>query len=163
MTVTGKLGNSLMGQDKNSQVVKVTVKLRAKFLRHRSYQKLEEAIGLLEATRRAEIESGVTQETYGVAVVGNPGSGKSTALSHLFRTHPTLSLLQSDVVPADVVSFLVPSPSTLKMVGISCLLGLGYPLKRDRTAGIIWGLVQHNLQKRQTLLLHLDEAQDTNT
>ena len=149
-----------MDQRKYARVAQVTVKLRAKFLKHRNYQKLEEAIGLLEATRRAELERDLPQEAYGVALVGNPGSGKSTALSHLFRTHPTLNLLRPDVVQADVASFLVPSPSTLKMVGLSCLTGLGYPLRRDRTAGIIWELVQHHLQQRQTLLLHLDEAQD---
>ncbi len=149
-----------MDQGNLDRIAKVIVKLRAKVLLTDNHRKLEEAIGLLIATRRAELEAGAAQEAYGVAVVGNPGSGKSTALAHLFRTHPTLQLLQPDVVQADVASFLVPSPSTLKMVGLSCLTGLGYPLRRDRTAGIIWELVQHHLKQRQTLLLHLDEAQD---
>jgi len=36
----------------------------------------------------------------------------------------------------------------------------GYPLRRDKTAYIIWDMVRDHLQARQTLFLHLDEAQD---
>src|SRR5699024_5479468 len=76
------------------------------------------------------------------------------------RSHETLRLLSHDAETADVASFLVPSPATLKGVGISCLNGLGYPLMRDRTAGIIWELVQSHLRELQIMFLHLDEAQD---
>ena len=36
---------------------------------------------------------------------------------------------------------------------------IGYPLRRDRTAAIIWGHVQTHLRERGVLFLHLDEVQ----
>lgn len=40
------------------------------------------------------------------------------------------------------------------------LEALGYPLRRDRSAHIIWQLVKAQFAERQVLFLHLDEAQD---
>jgi hypothetical protein len=40
------------------------------------------------------------------------------------------------------------------------LEALGYPLRRDRSAHIIWQLVKAQFAQRQVLFLHLDEAQD---
>lgn len=54
----------------------------------------------------------------------------------------------------------VPSPATPKGVGLSMLEALGYPLRRDRSAHIIWQLVKAQFAERQVLFLHLDEAQD---
>lgn len=135
-------------------------RLRSRFVPRQCYQKFADAVGNLEDRRRAEIAEGLHPEARGIAVIGNSGSGKSTGINHFFRKHDTLSLLSEDRETADVASFLVPSPATLKGVGISCLSGLGYPLMRDRTAGIIWELVQTHLRELQVMFLHLDEAQD---
>ncbi|MCE8418865.1 TniB family NTP-binding protein [Rhodovulum sulfidophilum] len=135
-------------------------RLRNRFVPRGCYVQLTEAMSVLEDRRRAELAEGLNPEARGVAVIGNSGSGKSTAVAHFFRGHETLRLLSHDAETADVASFLVPSPATLKGVGISCLNGLGYPLMRDRTAGIIWELVQSHLRELQIMFLHLDEAQD---
>ncbi|WP_321365432.1 TniB family NTP-binding protein [uncultured Celeribacter sp.] len=135
-------------------------RLRSRFVPRGCYVQLKEAMSVLEDRRRAELAEGLNPEARGVAVIGNSGSGKSTAVAHFFRGHDTLRLLSHDTETADVASFLVPSPATLKGVGISCLNGLGYPLMRDRTAGIIWELVQSHLRELQIMFLHLDEAQD---
>ncbi|TQM94060.1 TniB family NTP-binding protein [Roseinatronobacter monicus] len=88
------------------------------------------------------------------------GSGKSTAIQRLLRKHPDAEFLSPDRLEADVASFLIPSPATLKSVGLACLSGLGYPLRRERTAMMIWDLVQTHLRSRRVLFLHLDEVQD---
>lgn len=54
----------------------------------------------------------------------------------------------------------VPSPATMKFVGTAVLQAAGYPLSRDKSASTIWDMVRQQLMFRQTLFLHLDEAQD---
>ncbi len=99
--------------------------LRARFVPRQCFNDLSDAISNLEDRRRAEISQGLQPEARGLAVIGNSGSGKSTGVGHFFRKHDTLSLLADGYDTADVASFLVPSPATLKGVGISCLSGLG--------------------------------------
>jgi hypothetical protein len=135
-------------------------KLRNRFVPRACFNDMADAVTSLEDRRRAELSEGLQPEARGLAVIGNSGSGKTDGVSHFFRKHETLSLLADGDDTADVASFLVPSPATLKGVGLSCLSGLGYPLMRDRTAGIIWELVQSHLQELQVMFLHLDEAQD---
>lgn len=134
--------------------------LRAMFIRHDRYTELEAEFNRLLYQRRAAMEAGGLAEATGLALLGGSGSGKSTALRWLFARHPDLQPLTQDFEQADVASFLVPSPATLKQVGSSCLNGLGYPMRRNATAGYIWSLVQNSLHQRRVLFLHLDEAQD---
>lgn len=134
--------------------------LRAKFVSNDRFDELAEQFDLLLYRRRADLEAGRQSEARGIVLTGNPGSGKSTAINRLFSRHVDLSVLSMDREQADIVSFQVPSPATLKFVGQSCLRGLGYPLSRDRPANVIWQLVQHHLKQRRTLFMHLDEAQD---
>ena len=145
------------------QVGQIVSKLRSKFVTNERFEEIEEQFDLLLYRRRANLELGRKSEARGMVVIGNPGSGKSTALNRLFSQHTDLQLMCEESSRADVVSFYVPSPATLKFVGQSCLHGLGYPLSRDRPANVIWQLVQHHLRQRQTLFLHLDEAQDLST
>lgn len=134
--------------------------LRARFFAHRNYRELQSAFTRLLNRRRADLELGTQKETPGIAVIGDSGSGKTTAVRRLFATHPNLQTLQPGVEKAEAVSLSVPSPASVKFVGLACLNVLGYPLRRDRTSAIIWDLVQRNLHLRQTLVLHFDEAQD---
>lgn len=134
--------------------------LQNRFVQHGRYQELETEFDTLLYHRRANIELGLHKEARGIVIVGLSGSGKSTAIRQLFNKHSDLQNLTEGVRRADVVSLTVPSPATLKHVGHTCLNALGYPMRRDRTAGIIWELVQNHLYQRQTLFLHLDEAQD---
>lgn len=134
--------------------------LQKRFVKHDRYRELESEFDAILYHRRANIGEEQHPEARGIAVVGLSGSGKSTAIRRLFHKHGDLQVLSDGVERAAVVSLTVPSPATLKHVGHSCLNALGYPIRRDRTAGIIWELVQNHLRQRQTLFLHLDEAQD---
>lgn len=144
----------------HKNVGEAITQLRAMFIRHERYAALEDEFDRLLYQRRAAMEAGSVAEAPGLALIGGSGSGKSTALRWLFRRHEELKPLSADFEQADVASFLVPSPATLKQVGTSCLQGLGYPLRRAATAGYIWSLVQNSLYRRRILFLHLDEAQD---
>lgn len=141
-------------------VSRIISDLEARFVSHDRFHDLRMQFDRLLYRRRADIEAGYQSDSYGIVVTGNAGSGKSTAFLRLFGHHPDLMQLQERVVEAHVVSLQVPSPATLKSVGMSCLHALGYPLSRDRTAMIVWQLVQHHLQARRVLFIHLDEAQD---
>ncbi|MFT3810152.1 MAG: TniB family NTP-binding protein [Micropepsaceae bacterium] len=135
-------------------------RLRARFFAHRHYRKLQESFSALLNRRRADLELGNQNEARGIAVIGDSGSGKTTAVRRLFSTYPDLQKLQPGIEKAEAVSLSLPSPASVKFVGLACLNVLGYPLRRDRTSAIIWDLVHNNLRLRQTLVLHFDEAQD---
>lgn len=141
------------------EIGRVTADLRTRFVKHQRYLRLAEEFDLLLYRRRAEIEGGLQSEARGLVVIGASGSGKTTAIRRLFAKHPDLHLPQPDVERADVISFLVPAPATLKSVGYGCLTSLGYPLNRDRTGAVIWSKVQTLLSERRVLFLHLDEVQ----
>lgn len=134
--------------------------LRSRFFVHHSYVKLADEFSALLNRRRADLEIGVHKEVHGIAIVGDSGSGKTTAARRLWATYPDLQSQQAGVEKAEVVSLSVPSPASVKFVGHACLNVLGYPLQRDRTSAIIWDMVHTNLRLRQTLVLHFDEAQD---
>jgi Cdc6-like AAA superfamily ATPase len=141
------------------EIGRVVADLRTRFVKHKRYLRLAEEFDLLLYRRRAEIEGGLQSEARGLVVIGASGSGKTTAIRRLFAKHTDLHLPRPDVEQADVVSFLVPAPATLKSVGYDCLTSLGYPLNRDRTGAVIWSKVQTLLSERKVLFLHLDEVQ----
>lgn len=134
--------------------------LRTRFFTHRNYHELQSAFTRLIKRRRADLELGGQKEAHGIAVIGDSGSGKTTAVRRLFTTYRDLQILEPGVEKAEAVSMSIPSPASVKFVGLACLNVLGYPLRRDRTSAIIWDLVHSNLHLRQTLVLHFDEAQD---
>ncbi|WP_299047754.1 TniB family NTP-binding protein [uncultured Tateyamaria sp.] len=134
--------------------------LCAKFVPHTPFSDLQDQFDLLLYRRRAELAAGRSSKARGIVLIGNSGSGKSTAMTHLFNRHGDLERLEPNKTKAEVISLAVPSPATLKHVGMSCLNAIGYPIRRDRTSGIIWELLQNHLRERETLFLHLDEAQD---
>jgi type II secretory pathway predicted ATPase ExeA len=130
--------------------------LRKIFADRPELRTLEEQFRLLLHRRRTEIEASVV----GIAILGPSGSGKTTAVARLISHTSGIVANDPNSPRADVVSFQVPSPATLKFIGQTALEALGYPLRRDRTEMIIWQMVRQHLQARQTLFLHLDEAQD---
>jgi len=134
--------------------------LRAIFADTPTYLELQQQFEILLEARRAEISAGVTREARGIALIGASGSGKTTAMERLKRSTSGLVLSDANKTRCDFVSTPVPSPATLKFVGQTVLNAVGYQLRRDKPAYIIWDMVRDHLKTRQTLFLHLDEAQD---
>ncbi|MBU2957163.1 ATP-binding protein [Paracoccus sp. 1_MG-2023] len=134
--------------------------LQRMFSKNRTHRKLEERFLNLLERRRVELQAGMIAEARCIALIGASGSGKTRAAEHLFATQPDLVLHNCDSSRLDIASFQVPSPATLKFVGQTALETLGYELRRDRSAQIIWSMVKAHLQARRTMFLHIDEAQD---
>lgn len=134
--------------------------LRKQFVQHESYLELSNQFDRLIERRRFELAENNVFEARGIAVIGGSGSGKTTAVDHLFRKHTVKEFKPDEIPPAELVNVRVPSPATVKYVGITTLAALGYPMQRERTGPIIWDLVKFHLRQRQTLFVHFDEAQD---
>lgn len=133
--------------------------LSARFAQHERYVDLERAVDRLIAVRLADLRSGRIQEADSLVLTAQTGSGKTTAMRRLIRGASD-NLQKSDFPDSQIISVTVPSPATLKAVGISILAALGFPLKADRQNWYIWDLVRFHLAENRVLFLHLDEAQD---
>lgn len=134
--------------------------LRSVYLMTPAYQKLEGHFRNLLEQRRADMADGMVNNARGIVVVGQSGSGKTTAIRELIRK--SKSLLQTDISQehCEFIGLQVPSPATMKFVGAATLRALGYPYSGDKQGPAIWDQVKVQLKLRQTCFLHLDEAQD---
>ncbi len=99
-------------------------------------------------------------ETRGLAVVGDPGSGKTELVSHFLANHERFRL-GADLEEAGCLHVTVPSPATLKSVGLEILKALGYSKVSDRRERwAIWEMVKHRLSLLGVRVLWIDEAHD---
>jgi len=150
-----------ISSDRMTEVAGAVADLKARFFPTPTYRQFQHEFDLLLAERRANLAAGRQKEAHGLLVLAPSGAGKTTLVRNALHRHPSgLRMLTGEEERADVVSMAVPSPATPKGVGLSVLEALGYPLRRDRSAHIIWRLVKAQFAERQLLFLHLDEAQD---
>lgn len=150
-----------MGIDRTTEVARVVADLKARFFPTPTYHEFRREFDFLLAERRANLSAGRQKEVHGLLIVAPSGAGKTTLVRNALHQHPSgLRMLTEGEGHSDVVSMAVPSPATPKGVGLAMLEALGYPLRRDRSAHIIWQLVKTQFAERQVLFLHLDEAQD---
>jgi type II secretory pathway predicted ATPase ExeA len=133
--------------------------LRAEFVRNEPFQALADQFDRQLQRRRAVQSLELVEEARGIAVIGAPGSGKSMLVKRVLTQHPELVQPTAGNETIEFVSILVPSPATVKDLGLILLEKLGYPSERKgASAGDIWRQVRTLLQNRKTLFLHLDEA-----
>jgi len=144
----------------NDETRKVIQELRSIYVPTPSYRKLERHFRSLLEQRRADLADGTINNVRGIVLVGQSGSGKTTAIRELIRKNKYL--LQTDPAQdlCEFTSLQVPSPATMKFVGAATLRALGYPYSGDKQGPAIWDQVKVQLKLRQTCFLHLDEAQD---
>lgn len=146
----------------NDRIVETARKISAlenHFIMHERFGPLEARFTMLAEKRLADIAMKRGTEAQGLALSGASGTGKSEAMSHLLsRARERLD--QADHADLTIVSLRVPSPATLKLVGLSLLRALGFPISAERQAWYIWDLVRHHLRERKVIFVHLDEAQD---
>jgi len=99
-------------------------------------------------------------ETRGIAVVGDPGSGKTELISKFFERHPLFDL-RTGIEIARCIHVTVPNPATIKSVGLELLKALGYPEISDRRERwAIWDIVKYRLHSFGVQVLWIDEAHD---
>lgn len=143
--------------NKRDEIIQKMIGLRNVAVSSNHYAELRDKFLLMRDKRRAEIDAGIEKPVSGIALIGAPGSGKTTAVEHLLSTYQNEDVASGT---RDIVSFRTPSPATLKMVGHMLLHELGYPLMKDKSAALIWDRVRTQLQEQRVLFLHFDEAQD---
>ncbi|MFD1882162.1 TniB family NTP-binding protein [Paracoccus pacificus] len=149
-----------MKTNDRTDVRRIIQDLRAAYVPNDAYRKLDEYFRMLLEQRRADMADGSASKLRGIVLIGRSGSGKTTAIQHLIRSNRELLRTDTSQEICELISLQVPSPATMKFVGTAVLQAAGYPLSRDKSASTIWDMVRQQLMFRQTLFLHLDEAQD---
>ncbi|WP_096785355.1 TniB family NTP-binding protein [Rhodobacter sp. CZR27] len=97
-------------------------------------------------------------ETRGIALIEGAGGGKTTAIRHVLASTPALN--PADGAPR-YLSIQVPSPATLKSLGLEILRAAGISGIQERAkVWQIWDAVRHRLGKKGFVLLWIDEAHD---
>lgn len=100
-----------------------------------------------------------TGETRGVTLVDGAGGGKTSLVHNALSKHPALQ--RNDAGQLPWVSVRVPSPATLKALGLEILRRTGYSdVSERRERWAIWNLVRHRLAMLGTVVLWIDEAHD---
>ncbi|KLK93103.1 hypothetical protein AA309_11125 [Microvirga vignae] len=103
---------------------------------------------------------GIDQETRGIIVTGATGAGKSTLLKRLLSEHPAFPGFGVKGAECRILSVKVPSPATLKSLGLEILKATGWNTRTNRPEWAIWNDVHHRLIALGITVLHLDEAQN---
>lgn len=100
-----------------------------------------------------------TGETRGIALVDGSGGGKTSLVHRALSRHPALQSDNPNFRPW--IGVRVPSPATLKSLGLEILRQSGYPeVSTTRWQWDFWNLVRHRLQELGTVILWIDEAHD---
>lgn len=97
-------------------------------------------------------------ETRGISIIEPPGGGKTTAVRRLLSRNPALN---PEGGPARYLQVQVPSPATLKSLGLEILRSTGLEgVAAKTTAYDIWRVVRHRLSALGIAVLWMDEAHD---
>lgn len=97
-------------------------------------------------------------EARGIALIDGAGGGKTTCIR---RSLSSNSALSPPGAPAHFIQLQVPSPATLKSLGLEILRATGFTGVAERaTAWQIWNTVRHRLSVCGVVALWIDEAHD---
>ena len=97
-------------------------------------------------------------ETRGITLIDGPGGGKTTSLRWLLSE---TAALNPDTGPPRHLHVQVPSPASLKSLGLEILRSTGWKEVSERaTAWMIWQTLRHRLSTLGITVLWIDEAQD---
>lgn len=125
------------------------------FRKHLDFELQRDGTGLLPKPKRYTANG----DAHGVILVEPSGGGKTSLVHHVLSNHPVLQSDNPDYRPFIGVS--VPSPATLKSLGLEILSATGYPeVSASRKEWDIWRLVGARLRLLGTVVLWIDEAHD---
>lgn len=93
-------------------------------------------------------------------ITGLSGAGKTDAVAHLLKTHPTMQHVDTDFGPVlPYVSVSLQGPATLSILGNAILAKAGYESRRKIAQGDVWDMLPAELAVRSVALIHIDETQ----
>lgn len=97
-----------------------------------------------------------------IFVIGDSGSGKSTAIKRIFARMPAGLQPYEDEFGQTIsptASFKAPKPLTMRLLAKTGLVSIGYTIDRDRKENEMWDLYRAQLKEREMLWVHIDEMQ----
>lgn len=144
----------------NGDIRKRVQVLRKLYIPRPEFNKLDACFQRHIEQRRADEADGEVFKARGLMLVGQSGSGKTTAIRELIRKHRALIATDPSEEFCEYIGLQVPSPATMKYVGAATLRALGYPYSGNKQGPAIWDQVKVQLKLRGTKFLGFDEAQD---
>ncbi|EFO30187.1 conserved hypothetical protein [Roseibium sp. TrichSKD4] len=140
-------------------------KINSRYVVRSQDKELEKVIeGMIEAQAAFGQSGYAASEAHkqrAVFVIGESGSGKSTAVRRMFSLQRTFQPYVDDfgqrIMPA--VSLEAPEPFTMKLLARDGLEAIGYPIERDRQENQMWDLFRDQIRERCVFWLHIDEMQ----
>jgi hypothetical protein len=125
--------------------------IRSKYLKTPRDKALEESMKLFIGASLGV--NGRQPEGGAFAVVGESGTGKTSALKRFFNA--PLYKEREEFCP--FVAIKAPSPCTLKQLGREILLKLGYPVDGNMLEHITWERLRKQMKLRKVRFLWIDE------
>lgn len=100
----------------------------------------------------------LTGETRGLMLLGDSGAGKSALLKRTLRTLPMFDLVDREI-DGNTLYVTVPPEATIKSLAARIAKQLGYVDMNPRAKGHeAWDVARHQMRKRGTSLLVIDET-----
>lgn len=109
----------------------------------------------------ADIGNAGADKRRAIFVIGESGSGKTTAIQRQLSSRPQFHACLDghgrEIFP--LVSFDAPKPLTLKLLAKKGLEEAGYPVYGKKQENEMWDLFKEQIKERSILFLHIDEMQ----
>lgn len=130
------------------------------FIETHVYREVRKAIfGVLEA-REARLKLGHFEQK-GVAVIGQPGIGKSRMIASVIQEYEQVAQATGGrEFGHRIISIIVPGQASVKDTCCAILEAIGYPANSTRSELYLIDCVHEQLQHRRIAAIHLDEIQD---
>lgn len=120
--------------------------------------------GMLEVTEDMgdleDTQLGRLSEGRALVLHGASGVGKSSTLYRALPRRPEFAgFSRSPENTSQVIAVTMPSPATLRLLGIELAKALGYPVVRDLKENVVWDTVRKLLREREVRFIVIDEVQ----
>jgi AAA domain len=133
--------------------------LKQKYFHMERANALERAIEEEILEFDATMLNGEHSELYGVVVIGESGSGKTTEINHALRRIAANENPLECGLKRRFVQLSLKGETTWKALGLDLMEELGYEMTARRTEHEIWRRARTQLKAKGIWLIHIDECQ----